>query len=398
MKKNKIKQLLIACIILIQFIWYGLLVGKMITQPEIYKPTDFSIFYTAGRIADTGHYDLIYNLETQRTTRENFLGFPIQTFQVLPFNHPPIFVPVLKLLVDENYMSSYWRWAAILLLFSALSILLIIKIVQREYLPTDSLWLLILTCLLFYPLFVSIFRGQDSVIVLLGLLIWMYGLVTKKDPLAGAGLGLVLLRPQIALILAIPFIFNRRKVWWWFCGIASLLVIFCFILVGWNGAKDFITLIGISAAANGFEIHQQAMLNFTGMAIRFFPNANINIIHASAWGMFLAALVGLCIWWKHSQEIGYRQIVGAVIIGIFVAPHLHYHDLSLLLVPIFGVGVVAMRTHGWSVVDLSLLLSLISITLLLSIAWNPLLYSIPYIWMAALLWAAWRINVVKHSS
>jgi hypothetical protein len=34
----------------------------------------------------------------------------------------------------------------------------------------------------------------------------------QKDPLSGLGLAMLVIRPQIALVLAIPFIFKRRRV------------------------------------------------------------------------------------------------------------------------------------------------------------------------------------------
>ena len=387
MEPVKIKPLLMAAAILMQLMWYGTLVGQMLFRPDLYKPTDFSIFYTAGRIADTGRYDLIYDIETQRATRQDFLGVPLETTKILPFNHPPLFVPLLQIITDDNYMASYWRWALVIAIFLVAAMIVFMSLLRKEKMEAGHRWLLILACVLFYPLFVSFFRGQDSVIVLLGVMLWMYGLVTGRDLLSGAGLALAVLRPQIALMLAIPFLFRRRKVWWWFCGFASLLALYSLLLVGWNGVRDFFILIGISAQGEGFEMYQQAMLNFTGLALRFFPQVNLNIIHAVAWGLFCASLAGLSIWWKISPEIRLRQIVIAVTLSVFVAPHLHYHDLTLLLVPCLGVGLAALRANKLTIEDVAGLLTLVSFSLMISVFWTPILNILPYLWMAALVWA-----------
>lgn len=75
-------------------------------------------------------------------------------------------------------------------------------------------------------------------------------------------------RPQIAVILAVPFLFNRRRVWWWFCGGAAFLALYSLALVRFEGVRDFISLLRISAIGQGFGMNQNAMFNFTGMVLR----------------------------------------------------------------------------------------------------------------------------------
>jgi len=369
-------------------------VWQRMLHPDLYKQTDFSIFYTAGRIADTGRYDLIYDIETQRVTRQEFLGITLETTQLLPFNHPPLFVPILQIITDSNYLASYWRWVAVLIIFLMATMVVLNKLLQVEKLKAGPRWLFILTSVLFYPLFVNFFRGQDSVVVLLGVMIWIYGLITGKDALSGAGLALTILRPQIALMLAFPFLFKRQKIWWWFCGVASLFAVYSLLLVGPNGVRDFFTMISISARGQGYEINQQAMLNFTGLFLRLFPQVNLDILHIITWGLFCAALAGLAIWWKYSSEIGYRQIVLAVTVSLFVAPHLHYHDLTLLIVPCLGVGLAAIRTYRLKVGDVAGLLTLISSSLMISFLWVPIQNILPYLWMAFMVWVVWHWSYV----
>ena len=77
-----------------QVTWYGILWVGILTQPYLLKTADFSIIYTAGRIAASGHYDLIYDLETQRQIQAELLGKPLRATELLPFNHPPLLVPI----------------------------------------------------------------------------------------------------------------------------------------------------------------------------------------------------------------------------------------------------------------------------------------------------------------
>ena len=387
-KTIKIKHLLMAAAICIQLIWYGIIMWHF--KPDPHQPTDFIIFYTAGRIAATGRYDLIYDLEAQRAVHQELLGVPLAVNQFLPFNHPPMFVPLIQLIAGGNYTTSYWGWVAILAAFLVAAMIVFNRLLQAEKMEAGSRWLLILVSVLFYPLFISLFRGQDSVIVFLGVMLWMYGLLSNRDALSGAGLALAVLRPQVALMLAIPFLVKRRKVWWWFCGFASLLAIYSLLLVGWNGVRDFFFLIGVSAQGQWYGMEQRAMLNFTGLVMRLFPQGNLNIIHTVAWGLFCVGLAMLSIWWKRSPEIRLRQIVVAVTFSVFAAPHLFYHDLTLLLIPCLGVGLAAIRANRLKIWEVAGLLTIVSFSLMVSVFWKPIYNILPYLWMAVLVWAVWQ--------
>jgi hypothetical protein len=387
-KTVRTKRLLIAAVICIQLIWYGIIMWHF--KPDPTHPSDFIIFYTAGRIAVSGRYDLIYNLEAQSVVHQELLGVPLGVDQFLPFNHPPIFVPLMRMIAVGNYTASYWGWLAILTAFLAVAMIVFNRLMQVEKIEAGSRWLFILVSVLFYPLFISLFRGQDSIIVFLGVMLWMYGLLSNKDVLSGAGLAMAILRPQIALMLAIPFLFKRRKVWWWFCVFASLLSIYSLLLVGWKGVRDFFFLIGVSAQGQWYGMEQRAMLNFTGLVMRLFPLGNLNIIHAVAWGLFCGGLVILSIWWKRSPEIRLRHIVVAVTFSVFAAPHLFYHDLTLLLIPCLGVGLAAYRANRMKILDVAGLLTIVSFSLLVSVFWKPIYNFLPYMWMALLVWAVWQ--------
>ncbi len=394
MKSDKFKHLLVAAGIMIQLVFYGFALQQRSLHPILYKAADFSAFYTAGRIAATGRYDLVYDITTQEQTRQAFMPATPGSIEHLPFNHPPLIVPLLRLLVDGNYLASYARWAALMVVFLAAAMIILKRLLRSEQIQPPGQTLLILASAIFCPIFVSLFRGQDTTVVLLGVFLWLYGLITGRDVLAGGGLALAILRPQIALMLAIPFIFRRRKVWWSFCVVAGLFALFSILLVGWTGVRDYLLLIGISAQGLGFGAGEHGMLNFTGLVLRLFPHGDLTVIHAVGWGLFCVALAGLSTWWRRSSIIHFRHIALAGILSLFFAPHLHYHDLALLLVPSLALGLAAIRSKKLSAVDLAGLITLASLSLSISFVWKPLLNTLPYLWMAALLWFTLRWQAV----
>ena len=382
-------RVLIIIGIIAQLAWYGLLWSRMFTQPDISRPGDFSIFYTAGRIAATGHITQVYDLQSQLAVQEKLLGYSFPLSQLLPFNHPPLLVPILQLICSQDYMASYWRWVLVMVCFILATLVIIDRLLLAMQWNQDARLTFIICCGLFYPIFVGLLKGQDTAFLLFGCMFWFFGLAVKKDSMAGLGLALTIIRPQIALVLAVPFLFNYRKVWWWFLGGAVVLGLYSLALVRLEGARDFINLLKISAAGQGFGMNQAAMFNFTGMALRLFPFASLDLVHIVAWGLFLAAVVGLSVWWKVSPEIHLHHIVLAVTLSMFTAPHLHYHDLILLLIPVIGLVLILVKHQKLKPAGAAATVVLISVIWMVGEIWEFSRLTFPYLLMAFLPFAAW---------
>ena len=155
------------------------------------------------------------------------------------------------------------------------------------------------------------------------------------------------------------------------------------------GVRDFINLVQISASGQGFGMDQNAMFNFTGAALRLIPQANVNLVHIAAWGLFLAAAGGLSVWWKISPEIQYRQIGLAVALSVFAAPHLHYHDLILLLISVIGLLIVLVKARRLKPLGAAALIVLVSVVWMVGEAWEPSRLTFPYLLMIGLPALTW---------
>ena len=218
----------------------------MITSPEERTAADFIAFYAAGKIANTQGMTFVYDLNAETRAENDVLNTTIQEYyssvsgrsastapvitlqpdEIAPFPHPPFILPLLQLVARQGYVRAFEIWACIQLAFFILSaIVLTCSIPQAQGLDK---WILFLGTVLFFPSFFNVVNGQDAAILLIGAALWMYGLQHEQDALSGLGLALTTIRPQMALVLSIPFIFKRRRVWWWFCAGAVILVLFQF--------------------------------------------------------------------------------------------------------------------------------------------------------------------------
>lgn len=373
--------------------WYSLMWVKLAGSPGGYESTDFRGLYVAGRLVHAGHLSDLYDLELQYNFQTNYFGVLFNLTDLLSFNHPPILIPIQALLFSENYAASYWRWCIFLAILLVGSSTLIARLLLIRKWDRVSTVVAVLGWLLFYPAFLSVFKGQDTALLLLGATIWLYGLLTGNDRLAGLGLALTTIRPQIALMLAIPFLFKRRQVWWWFCFGASLLVIYSVAMLGPQGTQGFWQVLLISARGEGYGISQSTMFNLMGVIFRLFPEADAQLVHLSVWIIYILAILFLCFVWRKSREIGTRQITLAVVFSAFVATHLHYHDLSILLLAIFCATVDIVNQRILSSRN-AMLIPLGLSTLMILTEVTSLRYWGPYILMAVLVAWPWLIDKI----
>lgn len=197
--------------------------GRMISTPSQRTGTDFMAFYAVGRISQEYGFSSAYNIDAQHEIEQTVVGFDLTEEQVLLYNHMPYLIPLLKLLVNDDYVGSFIRWAILMLgIYLIGGNFFLNAILPNE---KNGIYSTLLTGMLtFFPFFYSLLLGQDTAILFIGISLWCVGILKKQDWLAATGLVLTTVRPHICLALAIPLFFRYRKVWWRFFIIAGFLV------------------------------------------------------------------------------------------------------------------------------------------------------------------------------
>lgn len=378
-KKYLVKTLFIA-LISIQIFLYAFMWFRLLNDPSI-KTMDFISFYTTGRLIRAGEYHQIYNLDAQTLVQNQVT---VTDSSPLIFAHPPHLIPLLALIANDNYVSAYVSWTVLSLLVLLICMKLIHQFLLHQKWDTTSAWFGAIGCITFFPLFISLLGGQDSVYTVLGLLFWMFGLLKRKEITAGLGLALATLSPTIAGALALPLFASRRRASIWFVTGMLFFALYSFLLLGYQGIKDFIYLLDVNSEAQVYGLDWSKMYNLFGLLIRSFPNANEEMIRIIAWSVAGISILMMCLWWwKKGEEINISQIGIAVLLGTFTAPHLYLHGLSYLLLPLLGIMVLLYET-GKQTIAL-LLVPIIStgliIILLLIPNWD---FNIYYLLMLAL--------------
>ena len=383
---KKLNDGLVLAVILILLSVYFSLWKLQVSDPKIYHTSDFIAFYTAGIITDQEGAPQVYDLQKQLTIQMSLRNKEIALNELLSYNHLPFLIPILKAIITENYILSFSRWALFLLAINIISTIILINIFPNF--NTKERISIALGILLFFPSFIGILKGQDTAILLLGTSLWTIGLLGKKDKLSGLGLALATVRPHIALTLAIPFLFKQRKVWWWFLLGSSALALYSIILIGTNGTYDFIQLLSISSQGEGFQLKPEAMFNFVGILARILPTLSHKALEIIGWSGFGAAIIGLSALWKNSKEIGNAHIGTAILLSLFTAPHLHYHDLALLLIPLLIVLKIAISENKITLPIASTIPLYLAFILFIN-HYLPSIYPIPYLLIFILAILSW---------
>jgi len=361
---------------------------RMITTPVEYTGADFIAFYAAGRIAQAEGPAHVYDLELQQHYEEEVVGFEVAPEHISPFLHPPFIVPLARALALDDFILSFVLWDLVMLAFLVLGALPLFYLL-REGLSRQQRLVLLAGILLFFPCYASLVIGQDSAIFYFSACIWMFGMLTKRDWLAGLGLAGMTVRPHLALPLALPFLFKRRGVWWWFLIGASSLALFSLAYVGVDGIEGFFRVLLVSGRGENYHTGEEHMFNTIGLLLRTVPALPRLYVRWTGWSTYLLAIIGLCVLWARVPRVEERHVSLAVILSLFTAPHSHINDLVLLIVPVVGLLLVLVRKRYLLEQDAVFLPLGVSLVLLFSFFTESLKYSLSYLVMLFLLLAVW---------
>ena len=391
MKQVNIRRMFVVTGLAVLVIVYAALWLRMISSPVERTGSDFITYYTVGVIANRYGLENVYDFQLQKTIEEEIVGFEIADSNVMPHNHIPLINPILALLagvVGGRYLLGMSIWAVVLLLVFIPTVRTLLRI-RSDLVDAD--FVNMLAFLLFFPLFVSLMNGQDTVLLVLGAVLLVSGVLKHKDWTAGLGLALMTVRPPIALMMAIPFIFTHRRIWWRFCAIALLFVLISVIPLGVSGVKDFFNIMFNAVVGS----RDTAMFNIIGFLSRAFPDGQSRTIQLIGWGAYLLGVIGLCIVWRRSKEIDGRVLGLALVLCLLVSPHLVYHDLTLLMIPLVVAVWIGREGGLLRRKDAAAVVLVVSVFLLLSFVWTATQYLAVYLLMGILLVYLWKPDWVN---
>lgn len=380
---NLLRIFFIAGVISLFISYLGIWI-RFMKDPVERTGSDFIAFYSAGRVAQSRGAADVYNLQFQQKIQEEQVGFPLVTGQVLAYNHLPFLIPILRAIVSPDYVKSFSSWVFLLVGLYLIGILFLSQALKDSGMDSLSTLRAGIGSFLFLPLWFSLMNGQDSAFLFLGASIWVYGLYTGKENIAGLGLSLTTVRPHIALVLALPMFFSHRKVFWTFMIGSAILAFFSLFILGMEGTQEFIDILILSAGGEWYGMKENAMYNLIGLLARGADWLGADVTRLLGWAVYGTSIIGLCILWAKTKDLQDGKIGLTVGLALFAVPHLHFHDLALMLILIYELMRLSTRTGEINTQLIIISPIAISLLLLISNISRYLQYSIPYLLLLAL--------------
>jgi len=196
----------------------------------------------------------------------------------------------------------------------------------------------------FLPLSYNLFLGQLAIIMTFGLYKSYNFFQEGHEFRAGLWLGLLLLKPQFALVLAIVLLGKGR---WRALGGLSLsgLALACstIALVSVDGVRSYVNIL---RSFSGFRrvpsiVNPQYMINLRGILVNLLPesygeNQGTILVLALSAALTLSLIV---IWrgrWDPSADRFSWQMLATLIVAMLTGFHNHIHGATLLIVPMLA--------------------------------------------------------------
>jgi hypothetical protein len=290
------------------------------------KGADFVHFYTLGHLAASQRIDTIYNMAALHEAQVALV--PASKPDLYPTVYPPqaaiLFAPF-----------SGWSYRQALLIWSALTIALYAVIVWYSWRriggQASDAALVFVAASAFPPFWSLVLYGQITIVILVAWWLGWLALERGRSWLAGVAFGILALKPQFGIPLAVIVLAGRE--WRMLAGALSSVVAQAaavWLMLGASAFTGFAASIPITVAHADWLESKPYMSHSLRAVTRLLPDwAGLPL-----W----AALVGIVLWytvkaWK--SEAPLRVRLGVVILAsVLVNPHVIIYDVTLLVLPL----------------------------------------------------------------
>lgn len=334
------------------FAYAGMAAWKNYSEPP---GVDFVSFWAAGHLTIEGQPDDSYKLAEHRNAElltGRFEG-------LVPFPYPPPYLLLMAPFGALPFWAAFPLWVALL---CTLFFLVFRRLVPRPYIFAHPAAL---------P---NVLVGQNGMLTA-SIFFAGLSLLGRREWLAGAILGGLVIKPQLGLLIPVALVAGRY--WRAFAGAALsalLLLVTALVTFGAETYRAFFAMIPEQAAFLSGQIPWPKVASLYG-ALRTLavPESVAMALHA---GLALVAAVLTWLAWVRRYDTRIPLLAAA---SLLISPYLFTYDSLLLLIPIGWL--IVRRERPWLVI----LLWTLSFVALFAKVPNPTAIA-----AAIALWVMWR--------
>ena len=279
---------------------------------------DYPAFYAAATIAADGDLDQVNDLG--RLEAEQAELFPDDEDEgFLTWAYPPHVAVLYRPLAELPYRPSYAVHTLLMVGAFVAAVLLarpLVPWLRRATLPAIALGLV------YWPMFRGIGAGQNTALTLLLLISAWRATAADRDALAGVFLGLLLFKPQFAVLAVALWAVTRRwKTVAAFAGMAAGTWAFTALFAGADWVSNWIDDVRAYDATE--DVNAPNHVSLPEAAHAAFEVSTVGWIAAAAVGSYTAYR-----WWR-TREVDLALAVPAILL---CAAHAVFYDVGLTLV------------------------------------------------------------------
>jgi Glycosyltransferase family 87 len=350
--------------------------------------SDFAAFYTAGRLVQQGRASDLYDPHSQWEVQQQFASEVTIRKGPLPYIRPPfealLFLPLSYL----KYQVAYLLWTAIKVLLLLAVPFLARPVSGEALLPAHIAGVL---CLGLFPVGLDLLHGQDSVLLLLVLVLTFQRLRRGDEFWSGFMLGLGLFKFHLVIPIAAVFFLRRKgRFSTGFLLTGALFFAISVGMVGLGGILEYPKYVWSLDHAPGMGVTTwQNMPNLRALLTALSSGQKLSAPMDWLWGAI--ACVGIAgtawLWGDASHKNETRSATGfslAVVITLLTSYYAYGYDLTLLLAPTLLLGGAVPRKlefEGWPRVWF---IGGIGLFMLSPVYWVVILFTHQFYWVALL--------------
>lgn len=329
--------------------------------------SDFISFYAAAKILQSGAGDMLYDLGLQYEIQRQYAPNVKIRAGALPYVRPSFEAWIFAPFASLSYQTAFLVWNSL-----SIALLIVVAITAKFQVPglgKAPPILLVLSTLSYFPVFITVLQGQDSVLLFVIYFLAYMALRARKELWGGLIFGFGMLKFPLVVPFLVPFVVARRlRILAGFCITSLLLMVFSAFTTGLRSLSSYPAyLLSIDKLARGIN-DPRDMPNLRGI-VSVILGSHVSSITLKV----VIVTVSLCLLaWLATKnrffvpsESRLFSLAFALdsIVTILVSYHAHVFDLVLLLLFLaIGSGVL-LSSHELTSLSRQLLSTAVGLVL-----------------------------------
>ncbi|KAG8152646.1 glycosyltransferase family 87 protein [Burkholderia catarinensis] len=300
---------------------------------------DFSVFWTASHLVLQGHAASAYDPSSFLQAESAHFGAYLQN-RPLPWLYPPTMLLFIAPVALVPFLPAYFLFSAGSLLCYAFAVSRLSGL--RAHLPVPRAAALVVVA--YSAVCMSALFGQNSILTA-GLAALALHLLGKRPVAAGVLIGLLAIKPQLAVVF--PFVLIAARAWRAFgaAAISATLFAAAGIALTGTGALHGLGEAVSTVRAQHFMLPSYWLASPTPFAALRLAGVSVPVALASQAAIALLAIVAAIDVWRRTPDMRLRGAALSVA-TLLTTPYLWHYELTWLGIAIFCLIAYGLD-EGW---------------------------------------------------